>query len=771
QQVKNAVIVPVGAKGGFVPKQLPVGGARDAILAEGTAAYTLFVSSLLDITDNIGPEGTVPPLNVLRHDDDDPYLVVAADKGTATFSDVANDISARYGFWLGDAFASGGSAGYDHKKMGITARGAWEAVKRHFRELDIDITKTPFTVAGVGDMSGDVFGNGMLREQTIKLVAAFDHRDIFIDPDPDPATSFEERKRLFELPRSSWQDYDRKKISPGGGVFSRSAKEIKLSPQAQALLRLPTAKATAAEVMNAVLRIRADLLWFGGIGTYVRSSNESNESVGDRANDAIRVTGAQLNCKVIGEGANLGMTQLGRIEAAMRAIRLNSDAIDNSAGVNTSDIEVNIKVALSEPVRDGRLTIERRNEMLAEMTDDVAHLVLRNNYLQTLAISLAERRGLEDFGFEQRLMQTLEQHGQLDRSLEFLPDDMSIADRQRRNEALTRPELAVLLAYAKLSLYDALLGCTVPDDPYLGRELGRYFPKLIGEHFPDAMLAHRLRREIIATQLANSMINRGGPSLVVRIADQTGASIAGIAAAFAAVRDSFGMTRLNEEIDSLDAKVSGKVQLEIYTAVQDLLLDRIVWFLRNVDLTKGLAAVVDHYRDGVAQMVAALDAALPREMAEARAARCSQFKDAGVPDELAGKIANLPLLVAAPDIVLVADRAGKSVEDVTATHFAAGAFFQLDRIVSAAQEIKVSDYFDRLALDRALDSIGASERRLVAEMVANEYYGSEAVDAWVEPRREEVARIRTAVHDIAASGLTLSKLSVASSLIDDLTRK
>jgi glutamate dehydrogenase len=769
QQVKNAVIVPVGAKGGFIPKQLPVGGPRDAIQSEGVGAYKVFINSLLDITDNLGPDGVIPPKSVVRHDGDDPYLVVAADKGTATFSDTANAISIEHGFWLGDAFASGGSAGYDHKKMGITARGAWEAVRRHFREMDVDIVTTPFTVAGVGDMSGDVFGNGMLCDRTIRLVAAFDHRDIFIDPDPDPAKSLAERKRLFDLSRSSWQNYDPALISPGGGVYARSAKEIALSAQAQALLGLP-AKVTPQQVMNAILRLDVDLLWFGGIGTYVRSSTETDDQAGDRANDPIRVAGAELRCKVVGEGANLGVTQRGRIEAALRGVRINTDAIDNSAGVNTSDVEVNIKIALSVPVRDGRLTEEARNAFLVTMTDDVAALVLRNNYLQTLALSLAQRRGLEDFGFQQRLIQTLEARGLLDRTVEYLPDDKDIAERARRGQSFTRPELAVLLAYAKLSLYDDLLASKVPDDPYLGRELARYFPRALTEDFPDAVEKHRLRREIIATQLANSMINRGGPTLIVRIADQTGASTDRIAAAFAAVRDSYGLTALNGEIDALDAKIPGARQLELYAAVQDLLLDRVVWFLRNEDLTKGLAEIVEHYRAGIAAVDAALDGVLSVEALAGRDARATELTKAGVPEPLALRIANLSALVAAPDVVLVADRTAKGVAEVAATYFAAGTFFRLDRIVGAARGIVVNDYFDRLALDRALDSIGVAERRLTAEMLGNGAAGAAAVELWVKPRAGEVERIRSAVHEIAGSGMTLSKLAVAASLLGDLVR-
>jgi len=422
------------------------------------------------------------------------------------------------------------------------------------------------------------------------------------------------------------------------------------------------------------------------------------------------------------------------------------------------------------PVRDGRLPIDRRNELLAMMTEEVGELVLRNNYLQTLALSLVRRRGLEDLGFQQRLMQTLEAHGALDRTVEYLPDDKDIAERGRRNQPLTRPELAVLLAYAKLSLYDALLGSSVPDDPYLGRELARYFPKPVVEKFPDAVEQHRLRREIIATQLANSMINRGGPTLVVRIADQTGASAASIAAAFAAVRDSYGMTALNTALDALDAKVPGALQLELYAAVQDLLLDRLVWFVRNVDLTRGLAEIVAHYRGGIEAVGNALDTVLSADALAARNARVAELAAAGVPDALAQRIANLPALGAAPDVVQVAERTGKPVADVAATYFAAGTFFRLDRIVGAARAIRVSDYFDRLALDRALDSIGEAERRLTAQMLGAGAPGLPAVEAWVAGRSGEVERIRNAVHEIAGSGLTLSKLSVAASLLGDLVK-
>ena len=591
QQVKNAVIVPVGAKGGFVPKQMPVGGTREQIQAEGTAAYKLFISTLLDVTDNLGDDGAVvPPENVVRHDDDDPYLVVAADKGTATFSDIANGIALERGFWLGDAFASGGSAGYDHKKMGITARGAWESVKRHFREMDVNIGATPFTCVGVGDMSGDVFGNGLLREMTTRLVAAFDHRDIFIDPNPDPARSFHERKRLFELPRSSWQDYDKSLISAGGGVYSRSLKEITLSPEAQAAIGFAKAKATPQEVMNAILKAPADLLFFGGIGTYVRAATETDDAVGDRANDAIRVTGAELRCKVVGEGANLGMTQRGRVEAALRGVRLNTDAIDNSAGVNTSDVEVNIKIALTRPVRDGRLNV-RRAQRAARGDDRRRRRAGPAQQLSAAAVDLARRAPGRRLS---RLLPAADAVAR--RQAAARPRGRIPAGRQGARRApppLGGADAAGAGGAARLRQAGAQgRAAGVPSSRRsLSRRAssGAISPARSPRNSPMRCEHHRLRREIIATQLANSIINRGGPQFVVRTEDQTGASAASIATAFAAVRDSYGMTALNTEIDSLDNVIPGALQLDLYAAVQRLLRDRVVWFLRNVDLTQGLA--------------------------------------------------------------------------------------------------------------------------------------------------------------------------------------
>ncbi len=772
QQVKNAVIIPVGAKGGFVPAYLPPPTDRQAWMNEGTESYRIFIRSLLELTDNVIDDNIVPPPNTVRHDPDDPYFVVAADKGTATFSDIANSLSAEAGFWLGDAFASGGSHGYDHKQMGITSCGAWEAVKRHFREMDIDVQRQPVRVAGVGDMSGDVFGNGMLQSRALKLVAAFDHRDIFLDPDPDPETAWRERKRLFDLPRSSWADYDHTKISPGGAVFSRSVKSIVLSPEIRAALGFDKPAATPAEVMNAILRAPVDLMFFGGIGTYVRASTETDAEVGDRANDAVRITGADVRAKVIGEGANLGMTQRGRIEAARHGVRLNTDAIDNSAGVNTSDMEVNIKIALTVPERDQRLSFADRNRLLPEMTDAVAALVLRNNYLQTLAISLAERRSAADLGFTRRFMQTLEHEGHLDRAVEFLPDDLALAERARRGDGLTRPEISVLLAYAKLDLDHRLLESPIPDDPYLKRELDRYFPQRLRELFPDAIDAHKLKREIVATQVANAIVNRAGPAAITRLSDETGADAATIAAAYMATRDCFGLLEFNGEIDALDGAVKSAVQLALYARLQELLMNRIVWFIRNVDLLEGsLASVVARFQPGIVAIAVGLDEVLPAAAAEARQERARQMMTDGVPVSLAERLAGLSELTVAPDIVLVAERTAKPVRDIAATHFAIADQCRLGAIARAAEEVVTTDYYDRLALDRTVDAVGVHHRRLTAQVVATGGVGAEGVAHWCGSRGPVIARVRDAVEGLVASGVTLSKLMVAASLLADLARE
>ncbi|HUN51230.1 MAG TPA: NAD-glutamate dehydrogenase, partial [Candidatus Sulfotelmatobacter sp.] len=537
QQVKNAVIVPVGAKGGFVPKRPPVDGGREAVQADGIECYRTLIRGLLDITDNHAGDRIVPPDKVVRRDGDDPYLVVAADKGTATFSDIANALSLEYGFWLGDAFASGGSAGYDHKKMGITARGAWEMVKRHFRELGTDIQAEDFTVVGIGDMSGDVFGNGMLLSPHIRLLAAFDHRHIFVDPDPVAAVAFRERRRLFDLPRSSWADYDAKLISAGGGAFDRKAKSVRLTPEIKARFGIERDSLTPTELIRVLLTAEVDLLWNGGIGTYVKAASETSADVGDRANDALRVDGRDLRAKVVGEGGNLGFTQRGRIEYALRGGRINTDALDNSAGVDTSDHEVNIKILLDAVVAAGDLTIKQRDKLMAEMSDELAALILQDNYLQGQAVSVAEAQGTALLPSFIRLMRSLEQRGRLDRAVEFLPDNAALLERQNAGSGLTRPEIAVLLAYAKMSLYDDLLDSDLPDETHFAVDLAKYFPRPLRKNFQGAIDGHRLRREIVATSVANSIINRVGPGFVGDIREETEADAAAIARVYVVSRD------------------------------------------------------------------------------------------------------------------------------------------------------------------------------------------------------------------------------------------
>ncbi|PXA88381.1 NAD-glutamate dehydrogenase [Nostoc sp. 3335mG] len=767
QQVKNAVIVPVGAKGGFVPKRLVAGMPREAFMAEGTESYEIFIGALLDLTDNLVDGTVVPPADTLRRDGDDPYLVVAADKGTASFSDIANGLAIARGFWLGDAFASGGSVGYDHKKMGITARGAWEAVKRHFREMNRDIQREPFTVAGVGDMSGDVFGNGMLLSPEIRLRAAFDHRDIFIDPNPDPATSLAERQRLFALPRSSWQDYDEGLISPGGGVFPRSLKVIPLSVEMQDLLGLKKASASPNEVMRAILGAQVDLLWFGGIGTYIKAPEEDDTAVGDRANDAIRVTADQVRAKVVGEGANLGVTQRGRIAYALKGGRINTDAIDNSAGVNSSDLEVNIKIALAPVVASGVLDEDTRKSFLASMTDEVAALCLENNYLQTLALSLAEQAGLGELPDHRVLIEGLEGRGRLDRAVEFLPSDAVLDARAAQGKGLTRPELAVILAYAKLTLFDDLVASPAIDAPYLAEEPFRYFPPTLHARYPGAIENHRLRREVIATVLANAMVNRGGPAFVSELMAATSASAGEVALAYAAVRDIYGLEALNDAIDALDAKVPGAVQLALYGQVQSLLTRETLWFLRNGNIgAADIPALVSRYRAGVETLRASGESLLPVREQEALATRVGGLVAHGVSETLARRIGQLPVIGNASDIVLVAERAGVATESAARAFFGVSALFDLNRIIAEGRNIVLSDRFERMALDRALANLMRALRDLTADVLK-----SGSLDGWRSTHEAGIARTVKAVTELTHGAATVSRLSVAAGLLADLARE
>jgi glutamate dehydrogenase len=766
QQVKNVVIVPQGAKGGFVPRPL-LRGSREAIQAEGVACYKTFTASLLSITDNLVKGEIVPPKDTVRRDGDDAYLVVAADKGTATFSDIANEIAVSRNFWLGDAFASGGSAGYDHKKMGITARGAWEAVKRHFREMNMDIQTTPFTVAGVGDMSGDVFGNGMLLSQVIKLVAAFDHRDIFIDPDPDPVESFAERKRLFDLPRSSWQDYARSKISKGGGVYSRNEKYISLSPEAQKLLGL-RAVVTPVELMAAIIKAPADLLWFGGIGTYVRGSGETDAQAGDKANDGIRAAAKDLRAKVIGEGANLGVTQRGRIEFALQGGRINTDAIDNSAGVNTSDVEVNIKIALGAAVAAGKLSTPERNEFLASMTDEVAASVLSNNYRQTLAISLARMDGLDDLGFQQRLMQKLENEGRLDRALEVLPSDAAISERSAARSPLTRPELAVLLAYAKIDLDRNLITSAVPDDPYLGQALSAYFPPAMRERFLSEIEGHPLRREIIATSLTNDIINSGGPTFVVQLVEQTGNTPGDIAYAFAAAMAVYDVHQIYAGIDALDGKIDGEKQLQLYRKVQNLLRTQTAWFLRHGLSEESLAPEITRYRGGVEFLAMNLAEALPAAAQSQFDAEARRLQEEGVPSGLAWRLAALGPLSQALDIVRVSNAASVPVQAAARTMFAIREAFHLDELATASEALTAGDYFERLAVNSSLAAV-ASAQRTLAKSVFEQPAAKGNFEIWREHHEGAVSRVAASLASmIDGRGLTLAKLAVGAAQLRDL---
>ncbi|MHA1549127.1 MAG: NAD-glutamate dehydrogenase [Alphaproteobacteria bacterium] len=771
QQVKNAVIVPVGAKGGFVAKWLRPGMTREAFLAEGQAAYRVFVASLLDITDNLHGETVVPPAQMMRRDGDDPYLVVAADKGTASFSDIANGIAVDHGFWLGDAFASGGSAGYDHKKMGITARGAWEAVKRHFREMDTDIQTTPFSVAGIGDMSGDVFGNGMLLSPTTRLLAAFDHRDIFIDPDPDPTLSFAERKRLFQTPRSSWQDYDRDLLSAGGGVFSRRDKSIPLTSQIRDALGLSGQRATPNIVIRAILSADVDLLWLGGIGTYVKAPEERDEDVGDRSNDALRITADAVRARVIGEGANLGLTQRARISYGLAGGRCNSDAIDNSAGVNTSDIEVNIKIALGAAVRDGRLTLPRRNRLLKSMTKDVARLALANNYRQTLAISLSQRRGMEAFGYHQRFMQMLDRAGRLDRDVEILPDDVAIAERHAAAIPLSRAELGVLLAYAKITLFEDLVASDLADDPYLSDELSRYFPAKMSARFQDTIDSHRLRREIVVTTLSNAMVNHCGATFAMQMSDRTGADPATVTRAYVVAREAFSLRSYDAAIDALDNKLSGETQLSLYQASRTLAHTRTVWFLENASLQQGVQTVINTFRPAVQDLAAGLDSVLPARLADNVARLAGQLRDQGVPDNLARQTACLPVLADAVDICTAASAAGADLLAAARVFYEVGERFHIARIEEQAGALALTDYYDGLAKERAVEILGATHRRLSESILAAGTDG-DAVENWLAAAGAAATRALDAVTAITeAEDLTVSRLSVASGLLSDFCRE
>ena len=754
QVVKNAVIVPTGSKGGFVVKRMPA--ARAEQQAEVVECYKTLMRGMLDITDNIVGGKLVPPKDTVRHDGDDPYLVVAADKGTATFSDIANAVSAEYGFWLGDAYASGGSAGYDHKAMGITARGAWELVKRHFRELGTDVQTADFTCVGVGDMAGDVFGNGMLRSQHTKLVAAFNHLHIFLDPDPDPAKSFAERQRLFELPRSSWADYDKSLISEGGGVFERSAKSIAVSPQMRARLDITAEQLTPAELIRAILKAPVDLLFFGGIGTFIKASSESHAEASDKSNDALRIDGKDVRAKVVGEGANLGVTQKGRIEYALKGGHIDTDAIDNSAGVDTSDHEVNLKILLNGVMAAGGLTLAQRNDLLQQMTDEIADHVLRDNYLQGLALSLAEAQGVERFDSEARLIRDLERTGRLDRAIEFLPSDDVLSARVQAHQPLTRPELSVLLAYVKNTLTEDLIDSDFPDDPQLEGDLFGYFPKILTERFRDAVRQHRLRRELIATVAANDLVNRTGITFLREIGARTGRGPSDVARAYMIVRQVFELDALWIDINALDDKVPAQLQLEMFKIALRLVERVTAWFLAGARLD--IAAQVETYRPGVAQLAENVSGFMPDTHKAELLRRVAAFVAKGAPEALALRVARLDFLLSAVDIVRLAKTAQRDLLEAGRRFFAIGSHFKLDTLRVAARKLLADTQWQKLAVSALIEDLYAHQADLTARALAR---GGD-FDKWLEGHSRDLGRLDTLVREIeSATPPDLAMLTVA----------
>ncbi|HEX7677513.1 MAG TPA: NAD-glutamate dehydrogenase, partial [Thermoanaerobaculia bacterium] len=760
QNVKNVVIVPMGSKGGFVVKN--PSSERAVFQKEGVAAYQTLLRGMLDITDNFRGADVIPPPDVVRRDADDPYLVVAADKGTATFSDIANAISAEYGFWLGDAFASGGSAGYDHKVMGITARGGWEAVKRHFRELGTNIQRDDFTVVGVGDMSGDVFGNALLLSPHTKLLATFNHSHIFLDPNPDPAVSLAERRRLFDQ-RLNWNGYNTALLSAGGAVLERSAKTVTVSEEVARCFDLEKKTLPPAELMKAILKARADLLWLGGIGTYVKSSDEDHAAARDRANDAIRIDARELRVRVVGEGANLGFTQQARIEYALGGGAINTDAIDNSAGVDTSDHEVNIKILLYDAIERGELAgLEQRNTLLAAMTDEVGQLVLCDNYEQTQAISLTQALGESVLDEQARFMRALERAGRLDRALEGLPDDETIAQRHTAHIGLMRPELAVLLAYSKIVLYADLLASDLPDDPLLVEDLVLYFPKPLREKYRSTIERHRLRREIIGTYVTNNIINRIRPTYVWQMTEETGKSVADVARAFTIIRESFDLRSLWSAIEAQDNILPARVQIEMLIEVGRLLERAMNWLLISGYASLDTARYVGEFRPAIAGISDKLNDILPASLLGSLKARQGELEMDGVPERVAYRIASLGVMGAALDIVRLS-RTGRPVEDVARVYFNVGARFGLDRLRTAGASIAAETPWQKTAVAAAVDDLFNYQSTLASRVLAESDGAKDPVDRWLASRPREVERIDQMMTDFrAAQGVDLAMLTVAS---------
>jgi glutamate dehydrogenase len=762
QMVKNAVIVPVGSKGGFVLKRAPA--LRDALMEEGIACYKIFLSGLLDITDNIVGGKVVTPARVVRRDGDDPYLVVAADKGTATFSDIANGVSQEYGFWLGDAFASGGSVGYDHKKMAITARGAFISVARHFREMGVDIYAQDFSVIGIGDMAGDVFGNGMLLSKHIRLLGAFNHLHIFLDPNPDAAVTFKERQRLFALPRSTWKDYNAALISKGGGIFERSAKSIALSTEVQKMLGTDKKSMSPDELIRALLLAPADLLWNGGIGTYVKAEEESHEQVGDRANNAVRVNGKELRCKVVGEGGNLGFTQKGRVEYARSGGRINTDAIDNSAGVDCSDHEVNIKICLGGQLASGALTMKKRDTLLAAMTEEVAELVLKDNRLQTQALTIAEAQAYTQLDEHMRLMHNFEHRHVLDRAVEHLPTDKQVSERRAEHKGLSRPELAVLLAYSKMVLYKDLLHSNLPDDAYFNEDLVRYFPVPMQKDFARDIAAHPLRREIIATMVTNSIVNRTGSTLIHAIAEDAGSSVADVARAYTAARDAFGLRQLWASIETLDGKVLTSVQAELFMRVTQFAEQAIAWLLHNTPQPVDVANVISSMKKGIAEYRSHYATMVTQAITQNIRENTERFATQGVPQVVAQEVAWLPVLSSAYDVVRVSHDAGRKLPEVGALYFQLGELLELDWLRRQAVLTAGQGHWESLAVQSLLISLFDAQRRLTSAVLA---VGT--LEAWSTAHEKDISRFAAFMADLKTSDvMTLPKLVIAAQKIEEV---
>jgi glutamate dehydrogenase len=773
QQVKNAVIVPVGSKGGFVVKRPPSEGGRDAFLAEGIECYKIFIAGLLDITDNIRGPKIIPAKSVVRHDDDDPYLVVAADKGTATFSDIANGVSIEYGHWLGDAFASGGSQGYDHKKMGITARGGWESVKRHFREIGKDIQSEDFTVVGVGDMGGDVFGNGMLLSKHIQLLAAFNHMHIFVDPNPDPAKSWVERKRLFDTPGTSWADYNPKVLSKGAAIFDKNAKSLTLSKEIRERFNISKSTVTPTELLGIILRANVELMWFGGIGTYIKSSSESHLDVGDRANDAIRVDGEELNCQVIGEGANLGCTQLGRIEYAMNGGRMNTDAIDNSAGVDSSDHEVNIKILVGSAVEEGELNQKQRNKLLASMTNEVGELVLVHNYRQSQAITQIQSHGVHALDNQQRFMKMLERMGRLNRAVEYLPDDEIIGERHLTKQGLCRPELSVLISYAKIWLYDEVIASDMPDDPYLLDDLINYFPTPLRKKFVGHIGKHRLRREIIATRVINALVDRVGDTFVSSFIEKTGLGAAEITRAYNIAVDVFQLTGLWAEIEALDNKVPNAIQVAMRNDINHLIEWIVLWFLRNGRPGLELGSHIEEFCAGITELAAGISGTLPPHYVSDARKRAKPYIDDGVPEGLALKIAGLVNLYSGCDIVRLAAMRKLPVLDVAGTYFAVGTRFKLGRLRAATDLMDSENHWAQLAIAALVEEIYAHQlalANLVLDHSGSKIDAKQGVENWISAHAGSVAPTEQLLSELWSTEVNdLSMIAVASRQIRTMT--